>query len=336
MSHDSNISIATSIAPFNISLQQEAIKTWIALGFSVISVNNPKEIAEISPHFPGVRFVEACRDARAVAGKPFIYFDDILAALWESKSSLCGIVNSDIHLRTDIGVYQFVAREAQDALLFGTRLDVTSMEDLTGEENTFGFDYFFFNRNLISLYTPTDFCLGAPWWDTWALLVPILSGVQVKQLVTPIAFHLYHITKWSELYEHYGGRLVSHLEDFCLAKGLPNDSYGRLSKLLCEPSGVFHALQVIGFALGRAEKVYYGDKPAAQRRPYELEQFLKMLSQLQAVLREQETQRTVLSNQLNAVKHSLSWRVTRPLRWLKIVLRKITELIDAKLDGRKS
>lgn len=188
----SEITIATSIAPgSNIANQQQALDSWLKQGFQVISVNSPEEIDVLGPHFPNIRFVTANRDARERFGKPYIYFDDLLSALYEQGTPICGIVNSDIHL-LDTRLYQFVQQEAPGALLFGARFDVDSVEDRQHGEWYRGYDYFFFDRNNIPLYPREDFCIGLPWWDYWIVLIPVLHNIPVKKLISRVAYHVRH------------------------------------------------------------------------------------------------------------------------------------------------
>lgn len=199
-----SLTIATTISPSgDLQNQQKAIASWLDMGFRVISVNPASELSKLKPFFSGVDFVPTWRDAAGKFERSFVYFDDILAALTASGSDICGIINSDIHLVGD-GLASFISHQAEHAFLFGARLDVKSLDEQ--EKCTWfnGFDYFFFKREIIELYPPEEFCLGLPWWDYWAVLVPIAKGIPVKRIVTPIAYHLFHhsrynLTSWFSL-----------------------------------------------------------------------------------------------------------------------------------------
>ena len=186
------ITIATTIAPgANLANQQQAISSWLKQGFQVISVNCPDEIEVLASHFPYIRFVAASRDSREKFGKPYVYFDDLLRALHEQGTPLCGIVNSDIHL-LDNRLYQFVQQEAAGAFLFGARLDIDSIEQYRQGEWYRGFDYFFFDRTIIPHYPAEYFCIGLPWWDYWVVLIPLINSIPVKKLISPAAYHVRH------------------------------------------------------------------------------------------------------------------------------------------------
>ncbi|MCK4292792.1 MAG: glycosyltransferase [Planctomycetes bacterium] len=195
---DARLTIATSIAPRRIEAQIEAIESWIKLGFDVVSINCAEEIESLREFFPEVRFVRPQRDAREAFGKPLIYFDEFLEYFRESGYRICGIVNSDIHLVADEGIISFIKSEAENCLIYGSRTDVDSLDHPEGEVYQDGFDFFFFDRSLISCYPESEFCIGMPWWDYWAPLIPAVEGFQTKRLVSPFAYHIRHTCEWEK------------------------------------------------------------------------------------------------------------------------------------------
>ncbi len=191
--------IATSIAPFNIDTQYAATLSWSNAGFRVISVNSTEELNILKKHFPHVDFLETPRHAKMSFGKPYVYFDDILQALNQEEYTTVGIVNSDIHLlNIDENIHEFFEKETDGSLVYGSRIDVESIQALReGKPYRVGFDFFFFRRHLISVFPKSNFCLGLPWWDYWMLLIPLKNKIQLKKLFTPIAFHQIHSLNWN-------------------------------------------------------------------------------------------------------------------------------------------
>lgn len=192
------IVIATSIAPGNINRQQKAIQSWLDNGFEVVTVNIPCEIELLKGSFPNVIFVEAKRDGRELFGRPLVFLDDVLSALAATGASICGIINSDIHLNVGNNIRADISREARDALVISHRIDVDNPVSENGTVYHNGFDVFFFSRDLCSFFPPSEFCLGTTWWDIWAPLTMVLKGVPVKQLITPLAYHVIHENRWNE------------------------------------------------------------------------------------------------------------------------------------------
>ena len=110
----------------------------------------------------------------------------------QKDCSICGIINSDICLIPDAGLTSFLCEQARNSLVYGPRFQVKSFSDTQAIIDPLGFDYFIFDRNLISDWGESYFCLGLPSWDHWFPLVSILTGRSVKKVVSQIAFHTRH------------------------------------------------------------------------------------------------------------------------------------------------
>ena len=270
------VTVATSIAPKNIELQKKAIATWQELGFDVISINSAREIQQLEASFPAVNFVEATRDASAIAGKPYVFFDDVLSALKSSSSEICGIVNSDIYL-LDKKLVDVVVREGQKAFLFGSRVDIPSLDRRDGRFHFWGFDFFFFNRSVIDIYSQTDFCLGAPSWDYWAVLLPMVKGVAVKQLISPCAFHVRHPARYDyELVNRFGREMLGNLERKDLSPSLDRDLAIIVREAGSRTGFDIIALKLCDYILRKTPKLTCG--PAAEASSNEEEMYCAAMS----------------------------------------------------------
>jgi hypothetical protein len=311
-----NITIATSIAPHNIDLQKKAISSWMQLGFEVFSVNPRKEIAQIKDHFPDVVFKETDRDASGVTGRPFVFLDDIFEVLHSSGAEVCSIMNSDISLNTDRGFQEFLIKEVQDGLIFGSRIDVESLSSLEGREFIRGFDYFFFSRSVIKEYLKTDFCLGVPWWDYWVPLFLLLKGISVKQLVTPVAYHLEHPIRWQTQYmEDFGARLIGYLMKIDLSRNPDIDFMNRLDFSRKHSDYSLLALFILNFIFRKTEKIFYlssGVKKTKENNSCE-KCYLHELKLEYYKSREKQIVNH-LEEKLMELRTSLSWKITAPLR----------------------
>ena len=198
-SNNNGILIATSISPNNIARQQTAVNSWIELGFDVVSINSYEEIETIKNEFPTVQFVETSFTAADITGKPLIYFDTIRNYLEKNGGDVCGIVNSDIELKPDFDLIPFLQKNIEQSLIFGARQDI-SAESSESEKYPWGFDYFFFDREILDVFVKSEFCLGMPWWDYWVPLFLIKAGIDVKYLESEIAFHSKHETNYKHEY----------------------------------------------------------------------------------------------------------------------------------------
>ncbi|MDY6807004.1 MAG: glycosyltransferase, partial [Cyanobacteriota bacterium] len=199
------IAIATSIAPGNIENQREAIDSWQKLGFSVVSLNSPQEIDRLQADYPKVTFYPVKRDAREEVGKSLIYLDDLFNYLKKRGTKVGGIVNSDIRLLAGNDFLSFISEEGKNAIIFGSRTDTDSPELTEGEVYQRGFDFFFFDKDLLGLFPESRFCLGLPWWDLWIPAMTIQKGFTLKYLTTPVAYHLKHEVNYKQEFWHKMG-----------------------------------------------------------------------------------------------------------------------------------
>jgi hypothetical protein len=256
-----HITIATTIAPRNIELQQRAIAGWQHLGFDVISVNSIIEVESVRDYFPTVNFAVVHRTAESQAGTPYPYFDDLLKALSESGAEICGIVNSDVFLKADANFREFIDKEARGSVLFGSRTDVEYFGHIDGEIYHFGFDFFFFNKNILGLYPRSSFCIGAPWWDYWAVTIPLSQGVVCRELLSPVAFHLKHDIKWkSELLVTLGTQF------HCLLKQSVFSFLAETEQPKSEAEALFLTTKVLQHILRVSEKLMFTHTPAINCR----------------------------------------------------------------------
>ncbi|MEQ8223325.1 MAG: glycosyltransferase, partial [Candidatus Eremiobacterota bacterium] len=221
-----SVPVATSIAPKrNMEQQINALLTWKKAGFSIISFNSVKEIQQIQPFFPDITFVEVSNTGEQEFGKPYIYLTEILNYFRNINSNILGLVNSDIYLNTSGDFLSFICTEASEAFVFGSRMDVESLEDKNGTMYTRGFDFFFFDKSFLSLYPSGDvkFCLGLPWWDYWFPFIAIRLDLPVKKLVTPVAYHVIHKTMYSdELYYKFSNYFIKYFDEKFIEKFIEN------------------------------------------------------------------------------------------------------------------
>ncbi len=187
-----NTIIVTSIAPGNIENQRAAVESWRVLGFSPVSLNSPEEISQLQPIYENVTFHAVNRDARVEAGRPLVYLDDMFAYLRDRPTKICGIVNSDIRLKAGDDFLALICKEAENSIVFGSRVDVETSENTEGKIYAQGFDFFFFDKQLLEQFPTSQFSLGLPWWDLWIPLTAHQKNLKLKYLASPVAYHIKH------------------------------------------------------------------------------------------------------------------------------------------------
>lgn len=197
-----NIVLVTSIAPKELENQKLALDSWINAGFRIVSCNVRDEIELVEKEFPQVEFVEVQRDGRKNMGKPCPYIYDMLQVAKENAVDICGIVNSDIHLhKFSEEIYEYIKKEACDKILFMRRNDVDTLADVDNfnfELFFGGIDVFFFHKTAVDLLEDDGLLLGQAMWDYWLPIMFVERGMQIKEILNPVTFHIKHAMRWSD------------------------------------------------------------------------------------------------------------------------------------------
>ena len=209
----SKILLATSIAPFEIENQRKAINSWIEAGFDVISCNSVCEIEQVKDFFSDVRFVPLVRDGAEILGKPYPYAYDILMSLKSEDITVCGIINSDIHLvNFTQKLYDLIYdRALNGAMVYGNRMETSSLKECDinkAYSYRGGFDFFVFNKDLINIYQDDGMFIGNTLWDFWFLGISVINGIKLTEVKNPVFYHISHKIRWNEtLYAEYNKQL---------------------------------------------------------------------------------------------------------------------------------
>lgn len=219
------IAVATSIPPvlsrrnagraIDAEYQTLCIRSWLACGFRVLSVNHADEIPALAALYPDVSFVATERDASAMSGRRTPYIADLLRAVIDAPAPVIGIINSDLVVEPSPAWVVGLHRAVGDAVVTGQRHDTTSLLDGTFRKYYWGFDFFFFDikaaRDLIETAMP--FAMGLAWWDYWLPAALSLTGRRVMTLERPTVAHLIHKepqldNSWRELAMRFAGFIV--------------------------------------------------------------------------------------------------------------------------------
>lgn len=209
------IVVATSLAPRTLEVQRKAVDSWKKVGFRVFSLNTSDEITVLKEYFPDVQFITVQRDGKDLYGKPYIYFDDFLRFFKESEAKVCGIINSDI-IFMDYGsnLKQFLFEQALGSFVYGSRMDVEDITDEIGYMHDTGFDYYFFDKEILDCYPEDHFFIGLPVWDYWAVYIALTKYKNVKKLITPVAKHVIHCANWNvDLWKRQAKHLYKYLSN---------------------------------------------------------------------------------------------------------------------------
>jgi hypothetical protein len=257
------LTVATSIVPRNFELQRLAIESWLKLGFNVISLNSAIEAALVAENFPEIPIKIVRRTAETITGRPYVFVDDVLKVAGENSSGeVFGIINSDIILVAGDDFTEFLRQQASGGMVFGSRTEIATADAREGEMYIDGFDLFFIDPAILPLYPESGFCMGAPFWDYWAPLVPMLNAVSVKWLVTPVAYHVTHQVAWDHDHHlRFGRELVSLLQGNAFVTRLDDMLYRIIESTATAVDFYPFSLDVCNFIHTTAKKLYYPGTP---------------------------------------------------------------------------
>jgi hypothetical protein len=175
-----------------IDYQSRCIKSWLASGFDVCSVNLPGEDFSAPPEIERVFSEERGYYSNR-------YGPALGAAFSVARQDQIAITNADIYLARLEGGAQTLSAMARDAFIFSQRVDVSSLDGLVGAMYPLGIDLIAFDRHkfapLVNDPGLRKFQFGCPWWD---YVVPIAASFfgPVKRLTPPLIFHHAHEFRW--------------------------------------------------------------------------------------------------------------------------------------------
>jgi hypothetical protein len=195
--------VITSLFPSDdrkqIVNQQAAIKSWLAAGMKILSLNCPEEIDVLKHDFPEVDFIKAERTGKETFGKPYSYIIDLINAMKLRTEGVFGIINSDVRFRGLTRVLtKVLEKKAENKLLYLRRYDIDTVDSNEGEYFFTGMDAFFLHTKHAGLFSSIEgLVMGQPEWDHRMVYAAVKSGMEVLEIKNPIAYHLKHKQRWT-------------------------------------------------------------------------------------------------------------------------------------------
>ncbi|MPM77080.1 hypothetical protein SDC9_124080 [bioreactor metagenome] len=193
-SADSPVIIATSlVVAADMSCQMRAVDSWLKAGFAVVSLNRSEDIAVLKRDFPGISFAAFKHDTDT--GDNYnarhVYINDLLNYLRQSSMAVCGIVEPDVCLYGE-NLAATIAKEAVNCLIYQEKNCIEGLQRFEGTAFP-SLGSIFFDRQVLACYPSETFIFDQPWWDYWALLIPLIAKIPIKHVTTPFAYHVNHI-----------------------------------------------------------------------------------------------------------------------------------------------
>lgn len=326
-------SIKPPVGDDELSYLRRCIGSWRAAGFDPVAINGPSEIKMLRGLDLPVEFAPLPID-----GKPRI--GAILSVIRDSGLRFAGIINSDCK----VVAYPDVAGKLR-AGLAGTVRVAWRMDVGEGKPTAcLGFDAYFFDTAIL----PDDdagYSIGGPWWDYWFPLACEVAGAKIETIPVPLLTHRVHPLNYSQQDEIAGcGRFWTALEKwYADGRDIPGWPFAELYRRDRTRS----ALSVEQLAeLGNLVRPWIrrNGSPAIAFMPSEMDEIESMLraggealianaeahplqSELNLLRSEANRLRSETQfqhSELAAMRNSISWRITTPLRCAAIAVREIS------------
>lgn len=255
--------------------QRLCVQSWREAGFHVLSLNAPDEIELLRASFPDVEFVPVTKDGRAAYGKPYVYLHDAFRLGESLNAPSFGLINADILLSQPEWFAGSLTQATQDASLLSYRMDRTASimtpgagtaaqrlrSDQADQPYIYGFDVFFFNRSMASLFQEDVFAIGVPWWDLWVPLNILFHGHKLRLFRKPIAVHLDHQRNWqNSLWRQIFRHVVESVEkntviDMTKLRSFPSDHGSISNSFAATFLGSFYNYSKTGEIYGGDDKI---------------------------------------------------------------------------------
>lgn len=171
-----SMALATSLRPNgNIKEQQKVVASWQALGFSVYSVNNSRDIARLSVLFPKVKFQQ---EKYGKQGKG--HLADVVSCLYHTKAAICGIASPYTYLFGKIDE-DFLGNELVKSVVY---LKSRKLEGITAlvKDAEYINSVIFMSKEQVGSCPVHDLFLEEPWWHVWLLLAFLSKRYTLKKL----------------------------------------------------------------------------------------------------------------------------------------------------------
>lgn len=188
--------LITSISPSHNSFesQKRAIKSWLDLGFEVVSLNHESEIEKLS-EFNEVLFVKAKETQIELFGKHLVKIDEMIEFFDTQEQQLVIIINSDIELYDEIKVNRMLSY-AKNGICITSRYNYEEDRNIN-EIEKWGLDVFAFNKEYSKIIPKSNHTLGKPLFDYFIPYHFAIHSLPIYSIHDRIAFHKNHSRQWN-------------------------------------------------------------------------------------------------------------------------------------------
>ena len=201
--------VITSIAPVisrgkpsssdaGVIYQARCIKSWLAAGARVISVNNRVEIAMLDVEYEGVEFVQSAARRSMENPKSLPDVSEMLqVGCGLEDGTVFAIANSDVEFRGDADVLGALFEASKGGCSFANRYEWAPHAAEPGLPYLYGYDFVVVDNSLVSPVELEHFRIGSPWWDYLFLYLLAAREVPLTLVNCPVIAHSTHDQAWN-------------------------------------------------------------------------------------------------------------------------------------------
>lgn len=181
----------TAFGRNRIERQKYCLQSWRKHATEIVAVQTAEDIELLSPHFPGVRFVETDLTGAELYG---LSNRVRIKALVDQGPGL--LINSDIKVASSVAEFK------EDWMFIPKTFSVGVRYDFDGpgqpkKMNKYGIDAFLISEDVMRLLPDIGFVIGVSVWDYWIVWHMMTKGFSTRAKITPGLLHLKHSVNWS-------------------------------------------------------------------------------------------------------------------------------------------
>ena len=176
----------------------ECIRSWRNNGFYPVSVNAERERISELISAEKIKLITVERDSTDQFGKPLVYLCDLVTAACSLTDGPVVFTNSDILIDMPEDLRKVIVNLQPGQCVVSKRCEIWNVDSRTGDEYTFGYDFFAFHTRDLSEFSNNEFVFGLPWWDHFLPTCMFLRGLRSIPVDKPFAFHLAHDERWDQ------------------------------------------------------------------------------------------------------------------------------------------
>jgi FkbM family methyltransferase len=176
--------------------QRECVRSWVAAGFKVISLNPACEADAVAA-------MDLPLDVMVIEGDRKPTISNFITEIRKFGADFSGIINADCNMLYYPEFSVTLRAGASDGVIMAERIEMINGQ-VPVIWSSGGFDMFLFPVRQLTKIDESPFSIGGPWWDYWFPFALAATGLKIRKLSLPLLTHFRHEAQWTvdEWYEN--------------------------------------------------------------------------------------------------------------------------------------